>query len=157
MPASMSTTLKKTDSMSPVNRAFAEEYFEFLRAKDHKSDRNIVNQLTLLVSLDKFYEGLPFTSINSKEQVLKFLKHRYQDDKWIEREYDSEGRYITSWNFNLTMVKIFFRWLANRGIAYEEWETPSFVRIKLTKPLRDSPYSITEMELDERLYLVNPS
>ncbi|MGA9152044.1 MAG: hypothetical protein WBZ36_15820 [Candidatus Nitrosopolaris sp.] len=158
MPDSISTTLKKIDSMSRINRVFAKEYLEHMRLKDHKSDRNIVNQLTLLVSLDKFYDGLPFTSINSKEQILKFLKHRYvvQDGNWVEREYDNEGRYITSWNFHLTMLKIFFRWLVNKGIAYEEWETPSFLRIKLKKPLSDSPYSITDIwELDEILTIVS--
>jgi hypothetical protein len=36
----------------------------------------------------------PLTSIDSKEQFLKFLKHHYVDGKWIERECDAEGRYI---------------------------------------------------------------
>ncbi|MGA9149795.1 MAG: hypothetical protein WBZ36_04380 [Candidatus Nitrosopolaris sp.] len=157
MPAHISTTLRKLDSVSEVNRLILKDYCEFLQSKASKSDRNIINQLTLLVSLDKFYQGLPFTSINSKEQILTFLKHRYvaKDGKWIERERDSEGRYITSWNFYLGVLKIFFRWLVNREIPdadVGEWETPTFARIKLKKPLRDSPYSISDIwELDEML------
>src|SRR5215472_1301783 len=114
MPASLSTTLKKVDSMSYDNQLIVKEYTKHLQSKDRKSDRNIVNQLTLLISLDKFYQGLPFTSINSKEQILKFLKNHFKDGKWVEREYDSEGRYITSWNYNLGVIKIFFRWLTNK-------------------------------------------
>jgi hypothetical protein len=56
-----------------------------MRSKDLKSEHHIVNSLTLLISLDKFYD-IPFTSINSKEQILEFLNHRYVDGKWVERE-----------------------------------------------------------------------
>lgn len=90
---------------------------------------------------------------------MTFLKHRYlpKECRWVEREYDTDGRYITSWNFNLTLIKIFFRWLANRHLLDDdEWETPSFVKIKLKKPLRDSPYSITDIwERDEVLTIVS--
>jgi integrase/recombinase XerD len=109
-----------------------------------------------LIYFDKFYDGLPFTSIDSKEQILKFLKHHYVDGKWIERECDAEGRYITSWNYHLGVMKIFFRWLTNRDIPNDDWETPSFVKIKLKKPLRDSPYDINNIwELDEVLTIIS--
>ncbi|MGA9154111.1 MAG: hypothetical protein WBZ36_26310 [Candidatus Nitrosopolaris sp.] len=155
MPTSLSTTLKKVDSMSYDNQLIVKEYTKHLQSKDHKSDRNIVNQLTLLISLDKFYQGIPFTSINSKEQILKFLKNHFKDGKWVERECDSEGRYISSWNYHLGVIKIFFRWLTNKE-SNTEWETPSFLKIKLKKPLRDSPYGINDIwELDEVLTIVS--
>ena len=155
MPTSLSTTLKKVDSMSYNNQLIVKEYTKHLQSKDHKSDRNIVNQLTLLISLDKFYQGLPFTSVNSKEQILKFLKNNFKDGKWVERECDSEGRYISSWNYHLGVIKIFFRWLTNKE-SNTEWETPSFLKIKLKKPLIDSPYGINDIwELDEVLTIVS--
>lgn len=94
MPAGISTTLKKLDSVSEANRVILRTFYEYMLSKDHKSEGNIINQLTLLISLDKFYDGMPFTSINSKEQVLTFLKRQYvhKDGKWVEREHDTEGR-----------------------------------------------------------------
>ena len=74
MPASLSTTLKKLDFMrSETNRIILQQFYEYMLSKDPKSDYHIINLLDLLISLDKFYDGLPFTSINSREQILKFL------------------------------------------------------------------------------------
>lgn len=84
MPAGISTTLKKLDSVSEANRVVLRAFYEYMLSRDHKSEGNIINQLTLLISLDKFYDGMPFTSINSKEQVLTFLKRQYvqKDGTW---------------------------------------------------------------------------
>jgi hypothetical protein len=74
-----------------------------MRSKDLKSEHHITNLLILLVSLDK-------------QQILKFLNHRYsqKDGKWVERDHDAEGRYITSFNSYLRLLSVFFRWLLNR-------------------------------------------
>ena len=70
--------------------------------------------LALFISLDKFLCDCnsgplcKFTSINSKEQMLTFLDHRYVKGKgWVEREHDAEGRYITTFNHNLGLPGIF--------------------------------------------------
>ena len=78
-------------------------------AKDHKSERNIISLLELLLAFDKFH-GLPFTSINNKEQILAFLNHRYsqKDREWVQREHDIEGRWVTSWNCYLGLLRTFF-------------------------------------------------
>jgi hypothetical protein len=71
-----------------------------MRSNDHGSENNIINSLTLLISFDKFLckdgSDIPFTSINTKEQILKFLNHRQKDGIWVEREHDAEGKYICS-------------------------------------------------------------
>jgi len=110
--------------------------------------------LTFLISLDKFYD-IPFTSINTKEQI--FLNHRYsqKEGKWVEREHDAEGRYITSFNYYLRLLSVFFRWLCNKDKSDEDWETPAFLKIKAKKPLRESPYGINDIwQLDELLTII---
>ena len=115
----------------------------------------------MLIYLDKFY-GIPFTSINSREQILKFLNHRYsqKEGKWVEREHDAEGRYITSFNYYLRLLSVFFRWLLNNNKKkeedHEDWEMPAFLKIKKKKPLRESPYGINDIwELDDVLTIVS--
>jgi integrase/recombinase XerD len=126
-------------------------------SKDLKSEHHIRNSLNLLISLDKFY-SVPFTSINNREQILTFLDHQYlqKDGKWIKREHDAEGRYISSFNLYLGFLKIFFRWLFNKDKAQDDWETPSFLKIKSKKRLRDSPYDVNHIwELNDVLTIVS--
>jgi integrase/recombinase XerD len=128
-----------------------------MSSKDHKTERHIIDILSLMISLDKFYAPLSFTSISNKEQLLTFLDHRKQKDgKWVKREHDVEGRYITSFNFYLGLLRIFFRWLVNRDKSPEDWETPTFLKIKPKKSVRDSPYGINDIwELDDVLTIVS--
>jgi hypothetical protein len=106
LPTSLSTTLKKLDWVSEANRIILKDFYQYMRSKDLKSEHHIVNLLLLLISFDKFYgPGIPFTSINTKEQILKFLDHRQQKDgKWVEREHDAEGRYITTFKQNKQLL-----------------------------------------------------
>lgn len=106
-------------------------------SKDVKSEHHFNNLLVLLISLDKFY-GIPFTSINSTEQILTFLDHQHVDDEWVKREHDAEGRYIASFNQNKRLLGVLFRWLFNRDKPDDDWETPAFLKIKTRKPLRES-------------------
>jgi site-specific recombinase XerD len=158
MTVNLSITLKKLDLVSNVNRPLLQEFSEYMQSKDPKSDPNIISQLELLISLDRFVGPDSFTSINNKEQILSFLNHRWDDQAkgWVEREHDSEGRWITSYNFHLGLLRTFFRWLYNRHKSEDtEWETPSFLKIKAKKPLRDSPYDINDIwELSEVLTIV---
>ena len=75
---------------------------------------------------------------------------------WVEREKDDEG--ITSFNHYLKLLKTFFRWLFNsycNNKPDEDWETPTFLKIKAKKPLRDSPYDTSHCwELDDVLTIV---
>jgi hypothetical protein len=126
MPVSISTTLKKLESVSEANRVMLKDFYQYIQLKDLKSEHHLTNLLALLISLDKFYGPEPFTSINTKEQILTFLNHRYlqKDGIWVEREHDADGRYITSFNFYLGLLRIFFRWLTNRDKSEDDWETP---------------------------------
>lgn len=95
--------------------------------------------------------------ISSKEQILTFLDHQFlqKDGKWVKREHDA-GRYITSFNFYLGLLRVFFRWLLNRDKPDEDWETPPFLKIKTKKPLCESPYGINDiLELDDVLTIVS--
>ena len=100
MPARLSTTLQKLESVSTANRTILNDFCEYMQSKDRKSERHTVSLLTLLISLDKFNNGLPFTSIDKKEQILNFLNHRYsqKEGKWVKREHDVEGKYISTFN-----------------------------------------------------------
>jgi hypothetical protein len=149
MPAKLSTIFKKLESVNTANQVVLKNFYQYMQSKDHKSERHIINLLNLLISLDKFYgPDIPFTSINSREQILKFLNHRYlpKEGKWVEREKDAEGKYITSFNYYLRLLSVFFRWLFNsnsnsnrdREADDHDWETPPFMKIKNKKPLRDS-------------------
>lgn len=141
MPAKLSTILKKLESMrSEANRVILKNFVDYMRSKDLKSEYHIINMLVQLISLDKFF-GIPFTSINTREQILTFLDHQYIEGKgWVKREHDAEGKYISSFNFYLGLLRLFFRWLSNRNRdkSEEDWETPPCLKIKIKKPLRES-------------------
>jgi integrase/recombinase XerD len=156
MPASISTTFKKLDLVNADNRVILKKFYEYIQSKDPRSDRHIANMLTLFISLDRFYDGLSFTSINTKEQILKFLAYQYVRGKgWVERKRDAQGKYITTFNHNFGLLREFFRWLYNKDKPDEYWETPAFMKIKTKKPLRDSPYDISDIwKLDELLTIV---
>ncbi len=156
MPAKLSTILKKLESVSPKNQVILKNFYDYMLSKGLKSDHHIINLLVLLISLDKFY-GIPFTSIDRKEQILTFLDHQQRDGKWIEREHDTDGMYITTFNQNKRLLSVFFRWLFNHNNKSEDdWETPTFLRIKNRKPLRSSPYSVNDIwELDDLLMIVS--
>jgi integrase/recombinase XerD len=146
--------LKKLESVSPENQNILRAFHEHMLSKDLKSEDHITNLLVLLISLDKFIYPQPFTSINTNEQILKFLTHRQVDGKWIEREKDAEGKYITTFNQNKRLLVIFFRWLINGYFSRSEdqgdWETPAFMKIKSKRELRDSPYGVNDIwELNE--------
>jgi len=170
MPTSLSATLRKLElTRSSENRVILRAFYEYILSKDLRNggEHHIAHILALLISLDKFY-GLSFTSINTEEQILTFLDHQYVNDKgWVRREHDAEGRYITSFNHYLGLLRVFFRWFHNsynRDRRKDDtdddidtnWETPLFLRkIKTKKPLRDSPYDNNEIwKLEDLLTIV---
>ena len=147
--------LEKLDSISADNQIILKDFCEYMLSKDRKSERHTASLLSLLISLDKFHDGLP---INAREQILNFLDHRKKDGKWVKREHDSEGKYITTFNQYLGLLRTFFRWLYNsyNKPTDEDWETPLFIKkIKAKRPLRDSPYGNSDIwQLDEVLTIV---
>jgi site-specific recombinase XerD len=154
MPIYLSKILQKLESVSEVNQIILKDFCQYMLSKDLRSEHHITSLLTLLISLDRFY-GIPFSSINTKDQILKFLNHRQVKGKWVEREHDAEGKYISSFNLYLGLLRAFFRWLTNRDKSEDDWETPLFLKIKNKKPLRDSPYGINDIwQLDELLTIV---
>ncbi len=149
----LTRTLQQLESVSQANQDILRDFSQHYLSKDLRSEYHIVSLLKLLISLDRFY-NLPFTSINKKDQILKFLSYRQVNGKWIEREKDAEGKYISSFNFYLGLLKIFFRWLVNKTKNEDEWETPSFLKIKNKKPLRDSPYTVNEIWTQDELLTI---
>jgi len=111
-------------------------------AKDLRSEHHCVTTLGLLISLDRFFD----------EQILAFLDHRYIENKgWVRRNKDTDGKYITTFNQYLGLLRTFFRWLYNNNNNTDNddsrtWKTPSFIeKIKTKRPLRDSPYGVNDI------------
>ena len=82
-------------------------------------------------------------------------------------EEDSDKKWITTQNDYLHRIKHFFRWLYNqkdaeaKGLAkgevvrQEEWETPTFARIREKRSKHISPYLETELcECDELFSII---
>jgi integrase/recombinase XerD len=92
-----------------------------------------------------------------KDQVTAFL-----DTKVKSLEEDVDKKWITTWNYYLIHIKLFFRWLHNHNgkaeeeiLSQSEWITPSFVKIKGKNTKRLSPYSDSEIwDQDELLTIV---
>jgi integrase/recombinase XerD len=98
-----------------------------------------------------------FLDISKKEQIIEFLEQKFIGGKWVKREHDAEGKWITTWKQYCIWLTTFFRWLTNKDEEDESnWETPSFLqKIKSKKPLRDSPYEKSEIwERDDILRIV---
>lgn len=158
MPPKMSTTLRKLESVQGDNGHLLQEFYQYMRSKGSRSERHTNNLLTLLIAADKFWRT-SFKQIDKKEQITSFLDHQYVDGKWVVRQHDVEGKYISSWNHYLRLLTIFFRWLTNvhrdKLIQDETWETPTFLKIKSKKALRESPYDASQIwERDEVLKIV---
>ena len=99
--------------------------------------------------------NISFHDIHQKDEILAFL-----DSKKKDAENDPERRWITTWNYYLNRLKLFFRWLYNRHqnksdeFEMSDWKTPEFVQIKLKKTKRISPYSESELWDKDDILLV---
>lgn len=76
---------------------------------------------------------------------------------------DSEKRWITRWNRYLNHLKFFYRWLyneyneakTNNNNSFSDWITPDFLKIKMKRTNRLSPYSQSDIwERDELLTII---
>ena len=157
MPTKLSTTIKKINTVpNRQNSDLIKKFYEFMKSNG-ASERHQNNNLKAVINFaDYLGDEVSFADINKTEQVVCFLntKIRSQED-------DPEKKSITTWNDYLHRIKHFLRWLHNIGttrsdaiIPMEDWNTPSFLKIKEKRSKRISPYLETELwEKDEILLI----
>ncbi len=147
MPYKLKTLVKKIELIPNLNnRQIAIEFLQYMTDRDCSVNHQI-NNLKVILSFAG-YLGLnkTFKDVNKKEQILEFL-----DTKKKDLDDDGERKWITTWNYYLNRIKLFYRWLYNRNkdqtieIEQEDLETPEFVRIRTKKTKRLSPYSESEL------------
>ena len=158
MPAKLSTTISKVTAIpNTTNSALVTKFYEYLKANG-TSERHQNNSLKMVIAFANYLgSDVTFYDITRKDQVTAFL-----DTKIKSLEEDVDKKWITTWNYYLIHIKLFFRWLHNHnGKAEEEipsqseWITPSFVKIKGKSTKRLSPYSDSEIwDQDELLTIV---
>ena len=94
------------------------------------STNHQINNLKVMISFAGYLgPNICFHDILQKEDILAFL-----DSKKKDLENDPERRWITTWNYYLNRLRLFFRWLHNHGMNKSgdfdtsEWKTPEFVQ-----------------------------
>ena len=141
MPVKLSTTLNNIEKKitNPINRGIIFRFYEYLKSID--SSENYQNGIIKAVLNFCTFVGpdKSLLEIKDKELILRFL-----DSKRKSIDFDSEQKWITTWNDYLWRIKYFFRWsynLIQNNNNIDEWITPEFVNIKKKKTKRLSPYS----------------
>ena len=158
MPIKLTTTISKIASLSnSTNSALINEFYQYMKSNG-SSERHQNNNLKAVIAFANFLgTDTTFFDVQLKEQITSFL-----DTKIKNLEGDPDRKWITTWNDYLHRIKHFFRWLYNqkdvetkglrRGevITQQDWETPTFTRIREKRSKRISPYLETELwERDE--------
>jgi hypothetical protein len=126
--------------------------------KNNSSERHIVNNLKVILNFDSYFQSSKTLDDMGKDEVSAFL-----DSKIKSSEADPERKWITTWNHYLNHLKFFFRWLSDEhGKAdsdkksVSDWETPEFLKIKMKKSKRLSPYSQNDIwDSKELLAIIN--
>jgi integrase/recombinase XerD len=132
------------------NASLIKEFYEFMKS-NNSSERHIINNLKVIVNFDKFFKSEKLLKDIKRQDISNFL-----DSKIKSSKIDSEKKWITTWNHYCNHLKFFFRWLYNDHIksdndnggnrkSLQDWDTPAFVKIKLKKTKRISPYSQNEI------------
>jgi integrase/recombinase XerD len=161
MPAKLTTTINKIHFVpNQTNSIIIREFYQYMDGTD-SSVHHKNNNLKVVIAFASFLgPNISFYEIKKKEQVLAFLNTKVKDP-----DQDPEKRWITTWNHYLNRVRLFFRWLYNyyrskRSDDNEtnpssDWKTPEFVKIKVKKTKRASPYLETELwDREEILFIV---
>ena len=131
------------------------QFYDYMKARDHSVNHQINNLKVVISFADYLGPNISFHGTNQKEEILAFL-----DSKKKDLENDPERRWITTWNYYLNRLKLFFRWLYNQGtnksgeFDMSEWKTPEFMQIRHKKTKRISPYSESELWDKEDILLV---
>ena len=153
MPAKLTTTIKNIEIKvtNQTNRQIINDFYEYLQNID--TSENYQNgMLKVLIRYAVHLGGnTTFFQVQEKVQVLDFLDSKRKSDK-----NDPDKKWITTWNDYLWRLKYFYRWLYNareKGInanGYDDWNTPTFINLKMKRTKRLSPYLETEIwERDE--------
>ncbi len=149
MPFQYSTIVKKIDEISnEENRKIVCEFLEYMINND-SSENHQINNLKCIINFAKYLtEYNKFYDIKDKDQIISFLNIKRK----IQSE-DPDKKWIATWNNYLNRIRLFYRWLYNKDkkIESEYWETPDFLKIKLLKTKRLSPYSENELWEKEEL------
>lgn len=153
MPFQYSTIIKKIDEIpSEENKKVVYEFLEYMKYNS-SSENHQINNLKCIINFAKYLnENIKFYDIKDKSQILSFL-----DTKRKLNPEDSDKRWISTWNNYLNRIRLFYRWLYNkkRKVESEYWETPEFIKIKLLKTKRLSPYNENELwEKEELLSII---
>jgi integrase/recombinase XerD len=158
MPAKLSTTISKVTTIpNTINSDLLRKFYEYMKTNG-ASERHQNNSLKMVIAFANFLgSDVTFYDIKRKDQLTAFL-----DTKIKSLEEDPDKKWITTWNYYLIHIKLFFRWLHNHNgkaeeeiLSQSEWITPSFVKIKGKNTKRLSPYSDSEIwDQDELLTIV---
>jgi hypothetical protein len=147
MPFTLQTLTRKIETMpNTVNRNLVNEFYSYMTERDLSKNHKINNLKVVMSYADYLGPQITFHEINKNEDILSFL-----DTKKKDPEKDPEKKWITTWNYYLNRLKLFFRWLYNRStnrsgeFDTSDWNTPEFIQIKHKKTKRISPYSESEL------------
>ena len=139
------------------NAELINQFYAFMK-NNNSSERHIVNNLEVILNFDGYFQHSKAFADIGKEEISAFL-----DSKIKSSDADPEKRWVTTWNHYLNHLKFFFRWLNNEhvkaepnGKSFSDWETPDFLKIKMKRSKRLSPYSQNDIwDRDELLTIIN--
>lgn len=126
------------------NRNIINDFNNFLIDTQRKSDKHRNSALQVVISFAAFLGPRAFDDVK-REDIITFLDSKSVNGKWVKRERDLEQRWISTWNFHLGLCRLFIRWFTNQGREREDWETPSWFKIKNKKSERKSPYNRSQV------------
>ena len=123
----------------------------------------ILSIILVIFNFDKFFNSEKLLKDIKRQDIITFL-----DSKIKSSEIDPEKKWITTWNHYFNHLKFFFRWLYNNHDktdnqdnnnddrkSLQGWDTLAFLKIKLKKTKRISPYWQNEIwDKDELLTII---
>jgi integrase/recombinase XerD len=111
MPYTLTTTLSKILLIpNRINLNLINEFHDHMKSKGC-SERHRNNTLQVMIGFANFLgRDRTFYDLAKKEQILEFL-----DTKIKANKQDPDEKWITTWNHYLAQIKLFFRWITNRG------------------------------------------
>jgi hypothetical protein len=155
MPIKLSTLLKKVSNLpTKQNADLIHQFYEFMM-NNGSSERHIINNLKVILNFDQFFQSPKLLCEVDREDINKFL-----DSKITSSEIDPEKKWITTWNHYMNHLKFFFRWIHNRSLdgdltrSMSDWTTPEFIRLKMKRSKRLSPYSQNDIWDKEELLTI---
>jgi len=117
---------------------------------NNSSERHIINNLKVIINFEEFFKSQKLLKDIDRQEITSFLNSKIKSP-----EIDQEKKWITTWNHYYNHLKFFYRWLYNEYIktdnvaidqkSIQDWTTPEFLKIKIKKTKRLSPYSQNEI------------